>query len=219
MPSALLLVSRPEPAPGDCSLATEGRPPRRPSVGREATSLYRSVTVQLIDRSAVANCCHGSHLEFRDHAIFRFENLMTQVAGFWPKIRRLGSLDSQIETFPVGFTIFGLHKQGHSFLRSKSTTLKLEIEPHRKQPEAKILKRIYLDVELNRNHSITPTRALENPARGYLRLKLILDPASFKAQFSLPLDPRLSPLPTKQHHVLLPRALHLTPTLSGTNIG
>ena len=67
---------------------------------------------------------------------------MTQVVGFWPKIRRLGSLigfsnrffsgrilhiwtepksddlgssDFQIEIFPVGFCIFGLHKQGHSF--------------------------------------------------------------------------------------------------------
>ena len=60
---------------------------------------------------------------------------MTQVVGFLPKIRRLGSSDSQIEIVPVGFCIFGLHKQGHSFLRSKNINLKLEIEPHRKQPE------------------------------------------------------------------------------------
>ena len=60
---------------------------------------------------------------------------MTQVVGFWAKIRRLGSSDSQIEKIPVGFCIFGLHKQGHSFLRSRNTNLKLEIEPHRKQPK------------------------------------------------------------------------------------
>ena len=58
VPSALLLVSRAEPAPGDCILATEGRPARRLSVGREATSLkFNSVAIQLIDRSA-AVCCH-----------------------------------------------------------------------------------------------------------------------------------------------------------------
>ena len=56
-PSALLLVSRPEPAPVDCSLATERRAVRRPRVGREATSLYSCVTTQLIDRSASASCC------------------------------------------------------------------------------------------------------------------------------------------------------------------
>ena len=59
MPSALLSVSRPEPAPGDCSLATQGRAARRPSFGREATSLYRFVTIQLIDRSVAAVCGHG----------------------------------------------------------------------------------------------------------------------------------------------------------------
>ena len=61
---------------------------------------------------------------------------MILVVGFWPKIRRLGSSDSQIEKNPVGFFMFGLHKQGHSFLRSKHTNLKVEIERHRKQPTA-----------------------------------------------------------------------------------
>ena len=57
-PSVLLLVSRAEPAPAHCSLATERRASRRPRVGRGATSLYRRVTIQLVDRSAVA-CCRG----------------------------------------------------------------------------------------------------------------------------------------------------------------
>ena len=38
-PSALLSVSRPEPAPADCGLATKRRATHRPRVGREATSL------------------------------------------------------------------------------------------------------------------------------------------------------------------------------------
>ena len=33
VPSALLLISRPEPAPADCSLATERRAARRPASG------------------------------------------------------------------------------------------------------------------------------------------------------------------------------------------
>ena len=37
-----------------------------------------------------------------------------------------------LKTF--GFCVFGLHEQGRSFLRSKNPNLKLEIEPHRKQP-------------------------------------------------------------------------------------
>ena len=88
MPSALLLVYRPKPAPGDCSAATERRAARRPSVGREGTSLYCSVTILFIDRS-VADVCslHRKYLESRGHAIFRFENLMTHVVGFWAKIR------------------------------------------------------------------------------------------------------------------------------------
>ena len=61
---------------------------------------------------------------------------MTQVVGFWAKIRRLGSSDSQIEKFPVRFCIIGLHRTVLSFLRSKNTNLKLEIEPHRKRPLA-----------------------------------------------------------------------------------
>ena len=44
-PSALLLVSRPEPAPADSSLAMERRAARRPCVGREATSLYSCATI------------------------------------------------------------------------------------------------------------------------------------------------------------------------------
>ena len=36
MPSALLLVSRPELVPGDCSLETEGRAARRPRDGPPA---------------------------------------------------------------------------------------------------------------------------------------------------------------------------------------
>ena len=58
---------------------------------------------------------------------------MTQVVGFYAKNRRLGSSYSQIDIFPVGFCIFWLHKQGNSLLRSKNTSLKLELEPHTKQ--------------------------------------------------------------------------------------
>ena len=61
---------------------------------------------------------------------------MTQVVGFWRQNPMTGSSDSQIEQIPVGFCIFGLHKLGHSYLRSKNTNLKLEIEPHRKQPNS-----------------------------------------------------------------------------------
>ena len=54
-PSAHLLVSRPEPAPANCcSLATERRTARR--LGREATSLYSCVAIQLINCSAAARC-------------------------------------------------------------------------------------------------------------------------------------------------------------------
>ena len=60
---------------------------------------------------------------------------MTQVVRFWANIRRLGSSESRIEKIPVGFFIFGLHKQVRSFFRSKGTNLKLKIEPHRKQPQ------------------------------------------------------------------------------------
>ena len=83
-PSALLLVSRPKPAPADfcCGLATERCAARGPSVGREATTLYSCVTIQLIDISA-AVCCGGEHLEFRELAIFRYEELITHVVGFW----------------------------------------------------------------------------------------------------------------------------------------
>ena len=60
---------------------------------------------------------------------------MTQVVGFWAKVRQLGSSDSQIGFCSVGLGIFGLHEQGHSFLSLKNTNLKLKIEPHRKRPE------------------------------------------------------------------------------------
>ena len=66
---------------------------------------------------------------------------MTHVVGFWAKIRRNPT------SWVIGFSnqknsgqilhiylIFRLHKQGHSFLRSKNINLKLEIEPPRKQP-------------------------------------------------------------------------------------
>ena len=42
-PSALLSISRPEPAPADCTLATERRVAHRPRVGRKATS-YTAVS-------------------------------------------------------------------------------------------------------------------------------------------------------------------------------
>ena len=56
-PSALLLVSRPEPGPADCSLATERRAACRLRVGREATSICSYVTIHLIDRSGAAGAC------------------------------------------------------------------------------------------------------------------------------------------------------------------
>ena len=39
VPSALLLVSRPQPPQADCSLATEGRAARRPHVGRSNAAI------------------------------------------------------------------------------------------------------------------------------------------------------------------------------------
>ena len=60
-PGALLFVSRPEPAPADCSLATERRSARRLRVGRDATSPSRWVTAQLTDRFAAACCSIFSH--------------------------------------------------------------------------------------------------------------------------------------------------------------
>ena len=60
-PSALLLVSRSKPAPVDCCiLATARRAACCPRVGREATTVYSCVTIQLIDRSAAA-CCPSPH--------------------------------------------------------------------------------------------------------------------------------------------------------------
>lgn len=78
-PSALFLVSRPKPVPADSSLATERCVAHRLRVGREGTSAYTCVTMQLIDRSAVAFC----HIEFRCHAFIRFDKLMAQVVGVW----------------------------------------------------------------------------------------------------------------------------------------
>ena len=46
----------------------------------------------------------------------------------------LGQRVLNIEKNPVVSCIFGLHKPGHSFSRSKNTNLKLAFEPHRKQP-------------------------------------------------------------------------------------
>ena len=40
-----------------------------------------------------------------------------------PKSDDLGHRILKIEKSPVGFCIFGLHKQGHSFLRSENTNL------------------------------------------------------------------------------------------------
>ena len=59
---------------------------------------------------------------------------MAKVVGFWAKNERLGPSDSQLEKNPVGFFIFGQQKQMLSFLGSDNTNLKLEIEPHGKQP-------------------------------------------------------------------------------------
>ena len=45
---------------------------------RSKSVYYTAVTIQLIDRSA-AVCCRGYHLEFRELAISRLENLLAQV--------------------------------------------------------------------------------------------------------------------------------------------
>ena len=98
------MVSRPDPAPADCSLATERRAARRQRVGREATPLYNCLAIQLINRSAAA-CRRGQRLEFRDHAISRSENRMTLVVGSWA----MGF--SNRRKNPAGLCIFGLQKQ------------------------------------------------------------------------------------------------------------
>ena len=131
--SVLLLVSRPEPAPADCSLATEGRAARASGAKqrRYAAVSPSNFSIVLLLFAVVDNI-----LNLESMLCFELKNLMTQVVGFWARIRRLGLWDSQIEKNPVGFCIFGLHYyRGHSFLRSKNANLKLEIEPHRKQPE------------------------------------------------------------------------------------
>ena len=134
------MVSRPEPAPSESNHGETRRPPtarrvRSNVVGCEATSLYSCVTIQLIDRSAAA-CCPGQHLELRDRAISRFENLMAQVVRFWTKNLTTQAIGFSNPTKnPVGFGIFGLRRQMLSYLGSKHTILKLEIEPHRKQPK------------------------------------------------------------------------------------
>ena len=56
-PSALPLVSRPEPASADDSLATERRAIRELRVERGATSLCSCDAIQLIARSAAAGRC------------------------------------------------------------------------------------------------------------------------------------------------------------------
>ena len=66
MPSALLLVSGREPAPADCSLATERHAARRMRVGRETTSLYSCVLFQLVDRAVVDNILNSKAMPFFD---------------------------------------------------------------------------------------------------------------------------------------------------------
>ena len=68
-PSSLVLISKPELAPADCSLASERRAARRLRVGRDATSRYSCVTIRIIDCSAAACCC-GKRSEFRAHFHF-----------------------------------------------------------------------------------------------------------------------------------------------------
>ena len=51
VPSALLLVSRPEPAPDDCSLATEGRP--GPPAARASGAKQRRYTALAPSNSSI----------------------------------------------------------------------------------------------------------------------------------------------------------------------
>ena len=79
-PSALLLVFRPEPAPAGGSLAAERRADRRLRVRRDTTSRCPHPT----HRSCCCVLLYADNiLSFRDHAIFRFENLLTKAVGFW----------------------------------------------------------------------------------------------------------------------------------------
>ena len=59
---------------------------------------------------------------------------MVQSSDFRPKSNDFWPSDSQIQNIPVRFCTFGLHMQMRSFSRSENTDLKLEIEPHRNQP-------------------------------------------------------------------------------------
>ena len=112
------MVSRPEPAPAYCSLTTERRTARRlhcTSGAKQrrypAVSPSNSSTVPLL-LADVDN-------------ILKFET----IPFFYPKIRRLGPSNFQIENIPVILYISGLHKQMLSFLGSKHINLKLGIEP------------------------------------------------------------------------------------------
>ena len=81
--SALLSVSRPEPAPADCSLATGRRADRASGAKqrRYTVASPSSSSIVLLLLLAVGD----NILNFKDHAIFRFD-LMTQVVGFWAKV-------------------------------------------------------------------------------------------------------------------------------------
>ena len=92
--NTLPLVSRPEPAPADCSLATGRRAAHRLRVGCNATD-RRYPAVSTFTSSIV--------LESRDHALFRFENRMPPVVGVRTEIWRLEPSYSQIEQFLVRF--------------------------------------------------------------------------------------------------------------------
>ena len=92
--SVLLLVSRPEPAPADCSLATEGRAARASGAKqrRYAAVSPSNLSIVLLLFAVVDNI-----LNLESMLCFELKNLMTQVVGFWARIRRLGLWDSQIE--------------------------------------------------------------------------------------------------------------------------
>ena len=87
VPSALLLASRPEPAPADCcSLATEGRAARASgSKQRRDTAVSPSnSSIVLLLFAVVDNILNLESMPF-----FYLNILMTQTVGFWPTTRRL----------------------------------------------------------------------------------------------------------------------------------
>ena len=95
--SVLLLVSKPEPVPGDRSLATERRAARRPNVERKATCRYpagwqsNSTIVLLLLLLAVVD--NNINLESACHCSFRKQN---------DPIRQ--SLGQILSTWVVGFS-------------------------------------------------------------------------------------------------------------------